>query len=307
MPWGRNWRDSATGDTDSMTIRTFAHLGVLACALLMVVTRASAQVPAGTASLAGVIRDSAGAPIAGAEVILRENDVTLRSVRADGRGAYTLAGVKPGRYSVWFRRLGYHSADYNWAAKFDERTDLPVTLHHIARTLNAVVVRETEDKLMKGNSSLLGLVLDEEGKPVAEAGVDLVGADRGAGTRENGGFLFKPVPLGTYVLRVRELHSGQRQGRRSAAAQRFFRQRYRAARDLSQIHGGHGNTSRSHAAHLPGAVVLQASDVLLDLDKGFQVKGVRLVRRRSRSLVHAHTFHLMLSNPPSVGIPPLRR
>jgi hypothetical protein len=167
--------------------------------------RAAAQGAGGTAMLIGTIRDSTGAPIASAEIVLREKGQILKSVRTNDRGEFGLTDVSPGAYTVWFRRLGFHSVDYNWAARFGARDSVKVTLSAVARSLDPVVVREREDNLMKGSSSLLGLVVDTDGNAIPEAAVELVGADRSGMTRENGGFLFKPLPLGPYVLRVRKL------------------------------------------------------------------------------------------------------
>jgi len=68
-----------------------------------------------------------------------------------------------------------------------------------------VVVRAREERDMSGSAQLLGLVIDTEGNPVPEANVELVGADRAGETRENGGFLFWPLPVGSYVVRVRKI------------------------------------------------------------------------------------------------------
>jgi hypothetical protein len=66
-------------------------------------------------------------------------------------------------------------------------------------------VRAEEDRRLKGTSSILGLVVDSAGAPIDEAEVQLVGANRIAVTRPNGGFLFRPLPVGPYLMRVRKL------------------------------------------------------------------------------------------------------
>jgi len=106
---------------------------------------------------------------------------------------------------VWFRRLGYRSVDYNWEARPDQRTEVTVVLHAIPRTLDPVVVRAEEDRRLKGSSSILGIVIDSAGTPIDEAEVQLVGANRVGVTRANGGFLFRPLPVGQYLMRVRKL------------------------------------------------------------------------------------------------------
>jgi hypothetical protein len=162
---------------------------------------AAAQNPR-PATLTGVVRDSAGSPIGEAEITVRDLG---RTTRAGATGAFTLAGLPPGAHEVWFRRLGYRSVEYNWSARAGETTEVAVTLHAIARTLDPVVVRADEDRRMRGTSSILGIVVDTAGNPVDEAEVGLVGANRIAVTRTNGGFLFRPLPLGPYLIRVRKL------------------------------------------------------------------------------------------------------
>jgi hypothetical protein len=177
---------------------------VLGAATLGVSAVAHAQVtPAlAPATLAGVIRDSLDKPVADAEVFLRN---VGRGTRTNAQGEFTLADIPPETYDVWFRRLGYESAQYTWSARSGERTEVKVTLHLVPRTLDPVVVRAREEKTMRGHSSLLGVVVDSLGQPVEEAEVQLVGADRTAVTLANGGFLFRSLPVGPYVVRVRKL------------------------------------------------------------------------------------------------------
>jgi hypothetical protein len=180
----------------------------IALSIAASVATASAQVaptPQPTlapATLAGVIRDSLGAPIADAEVFLRN---TNHGARTNAQGQFTIADVPPETYEVWFRRLGYESAQYTWSARSGVRTELAVTLHMLPRSLDPVVVRAREEKNLKGNSTLLGMVIDSVGQAIEEAEVQLVGADRTAVTLANGGFLFRALPVGPYVVRVRKL------------------------------------------------------------------------------------------------------
>lgn len=178
-------------------LTAFAVLGLCLATLDV----AAAQTPL-TATLAGVVRDSAGGPVGDAEIIVRDLG---RAVRANANGSFEFRDAPAGTHDVWFRRLGYTSVEYNWAARSGARTEVAVTLHAIAHTLDPVVVRAEEDRRMRGTSSILGLVVDTSGSPVSEAEVQLVGADRIAVTRANGGFLFRPLPVGTYLIKVRKL------------------------------------------------------------------------------------------------------
>jgi hypothetical protein len=160
---------------------------------------------AATAALTGTVRDSAGAPVAKAELILSQGATELRRIIADNRGHFVIGDVAPGAYLVWIRRLGFRSAEYNWAAGANQRDTIVVTLRVIPHGLSPVVVRASEERNRKGSAQLLGIVVDTTGNPLSEANVALVGADREGETLENGGFLFRPLPVGPYVVRVRKL------------------------------------------------------------------------------------------------------
>ncbi len=182
--------------------RTLVALGIAFGAASVAAGQNPVPTPLAPATLAGVVRDSTGAPIPDAEVVVRE---LAQGTRTNARGEFTLRDIAPGAYQVWFRRLGYRSVDYNWEARPGERTEVTVALHAIPRTLDPVVVRAEEDRRLKGTSSILGIVIDSAGTAIDEAEVQLVGANRVGVTRPNGGFLFRPLPVGQYLLRVRKL------------------------------------------------------------------------------------------------------
>ena len=62
-----------------------------------------------------------------------------------------------------------------------------------------------EDKRYAAHASIQGIVVDSAGFPIFEAEVRIVGANGAGMTRMNGGFLFKPLAIGSYVVRVRKL------------------------------------------------------------------------------------------------------
>lgn len=175
---------------------------VLAFLFLLLNFAGAAHALAQGAAISGSVVDSTGRPIAGVDVVLRDAN---RAARTDDQGRYTLDDVAPGAYTVWFRRLGYRSIEYNWAAKAGGRTEANIVFFPLPRQLDPVVVRADEDKRAAGRASILGLVMDQQGLPVPEAEVQLVGANMGGTTRDNGGFLFKPLAVGTYLIRVRKL------------------------------------------------------------------------------------------------------
>ena len=152
-------------------------------------------------TLAGSVRDSSGTPLSDVEVVVRDAG---RATRTNQRGEFTV-DAQPGSYSVWFRRLGFRSVEYTWRAAAGRRVEISVALAAVPRELDPILVRAEEDKRAAAPASLLGIVLDTSGTAIPEAEVQLVGADVAGTTRANGGFLFKPLKVGTYVVRVRKL------------------------------------------------------------------------------------------------------
>jgi len=177
---------------------------VIANALALPARESQAQVApsAGApATLAGVVRDSAGNGLRDVEVLIRG---TTHATRTNENGEFTLAGVAPGTYRAFFRRLGFQSVEYNWQPDPGERTEVSVGLEPIAQNLDPVVVRADEDKRFSAHASIQGIVVDSAGNPIPEAEVNVIGSGGAGMTRANGGFLFKPLAIGTYVIRVRK-------------------------------------------------------------------------------------------------------
>ena len=86
----------------------FSWTVVLGLALFLSVTSTEAQV---TASINGTVRDTTGAVIAGAEVLLHNNDTTLnRTTTTNDAGYYYIADVQPGNYELKVTGQGFRSA-----------------------------------------------------------------------------------------------------------------------------------------------------------------------------------------------------
>jgi hypothetical protein len=64
-----------------------------------------------TGSIRGVVADSAGTPLGSADVVaLDEATGVQRTVTTNGRGFYTLSGLRPGAYRVTVRQIGHSPA-----------------------------------------------------------------------------------------------------------------------------------------------------------------------------------------------------
>lgn len=91
--------------------------------------------------LSGVVRDSAGVPIAGADVTIA---ALGRRTQTDDKGAFALREVTAGMRLVSIRRIGY--APFSRLARIGEfETQLPdVVLARVISQLDTVITRETE-------------------------------------------------------------------------------------------------------------------------------------------------------------------
>jgi len=185
-------------------LRATTRLAASLVALATAVATASAQGVTGGASFPGLVRDAANRPIADVEIIVRDGEKQLTR-RSDAQGEFTIGDVPPGPYAVWFRAQGFHSVVYNWAARYNGKADTTVRLAQIASPLKPAAVRAREDSLMKERGSIVGVVADEDRVPLADVEIELVGADLAGTTTAKGGFIFGPLPMGAYVMRVRKL------------------------------------------------------------------------------------------------------
>ncbi|HEY0970163.1 MAG TPA: TonB family protein [Gemmatimonadales bacterium] len=99
----------------------------------------AAQGGAGTGTIAGVVRDSAGLALAGAVVGLEGME---RETRTDGAGRFRVAGVPAGAAVIRVRRLGFEPQRHQAAVTSGGTTDVEVRLTQVASRLDAMVVRE---------------------------------------------------------------------------------------------------------------------------------------------------------------------
>lgn len=169
----------------------------------------TAQVPAPTlvspGTLAGVVRDAAGAPLPDVNVNLVGESAATRT---DSTGAFTLRGLQPGGHTAVFRRIGYQSVEYRWTVRSAVTLQIAVSMTPIARRLDRVVVEAPSDSRRRGTSSIGGTVFDSTAKPVAGADVRLLGSGLSTVTAADGQFEFRSLAAGSYIVRVR--HEGLR-------------------------------------------------------------------------------------------------
>ena len=174
--------------------------------VLMASIGASRAIAQGSATLTGVVRDSAGRPIGDVEISLRSGGDTVRATaRSNRRGEFALTNADSGVQYVAFRKPGLHAVEYRWSPRSSERTEIKVVLQAIDQSLDPVVVMAAEEKRFRARAALIGLVVDDLGRPVPDATVQLVGAYRTAVTGDNGAYAIRALRALSYSVRIRKI------------------------------------------------------------------------------------------------------
>ena len=116
--------------------------GVLALCALLAVTTSSAFAQTQTAILRGYVRGPGGTPIEGVQVSARnvENNIT-RGTLTNAAGFYYLAGLRPGRYEVSARRVGFEPQLRSVTLQIGATTDLVITTSEAVAQLAEVRVQ----------------------------------------------------------------------------------------------------------------------------------------------------------------------
>ncbi len=136
--------------------------GRLSLAMLALITRATMAQSTGT--IAGAVRDSAGQPVPGVDVVLIP---AIRHVRTDSLGRFEFRALDDGQYVVRARRVGYGPAE--WSVKLAKagRVDVPLVLGPHIAMLDTVYVadgrpcpRDTYDGFMCRRATAKGRFID---------------------------------------------------------------------------------------------------------------------------------------------------
>lgn len=123
------------------------HLGSTAAAaaflgLLVVsaaVTPAAAQTSTG--NIRGAVRDAQGAPVAGAQITVRDPETSVqRTTSTSLEGFYYLGGLRPSRYALSVRRLGFAEQSRTVVVGIGQTLDLDLVLPQTGVQLQTVAV-----------------------------------------------------------------------------------------------------------------------------------------------------------------------
>lgn len=79
-------------------------------AFLISILLLSAGISVGqSGSLKGKVRSADGKSLSGATITVRQESSDLKSVKSDNKGNFSIAGLRPGKYNVVFRKSGFSS------------------------------------------------------------------------------------------------------------------------------------------------------------------------------------------------------
>ena len=128
---------------------------IVSCVLCAAVTRAQGaekQALPSTSLVFGIVRDSSGAPLQGAEISVSET--VMPSATSDDTGAYALRQMPVGRWRVIARRVGFRAAVAYVTVEASSRIELDFTLRSIVGQLPTIKVRDTALVPRKYRSSM---------------------------------------------------------------------------------------------------------------------------------------------------------
>ncbi len=169
----------------------------LACAAMVPVGAAVCQ---GVAVLRGVVRDSRGLPLPDVAISVSRDSTQVAAFRTAPDGHFASPGLAEATYHVMFRKPGFGPLTYTWSARADSVLELRPLMPPLTSALDTVVVLGD-----RGVTRVLGVVVDDDGRPVPEARIDILGTGSSGITRNNGGFLFMGLRPASYVFRSRKI------------------------------------------------------------------------------------------------------
>lgn len=123
-----------------MSIPPVARLGAALRAsalVLLLAAPAAAQRPTG--AIAGVVRDSSGAPLVNVNVLIAARTAHTRT---DSTGVFRFAALAPGKVELEFRRLGFEESTRQVTIAADRSADVTVVLVAIPQEMAAMIIAE---------------------------------------------------------------------------------------------------------------------------------------------------------------------
>lgn len=115
--------------------------------LISIALPQSARIAGAQGTVAGTVRDSAGAAINGAKISVAG---TSLSAESDDNGAFTLHSVPAGNASIHVRRLGFAPGSADVVVSSGSTTHLNLVINQVAHALGAVVVSARRPRRYEG-------------------------------------------------------------------------------------------------------------------------------------------------------------
>ncbi len=166
------------------------HLAAIAA--LLIASPLLAQVDS-SAGIRGRVTDGAGRPINGALVLLNFQDVTQQT-RTDTTGAYSLSGLREGRWRVVVQRLGY----------IPDSADVTVTATIARHDVRLQPIVQLDQRVISADwTGVIGVVGDRNYQRVPEATVRVVGERVVERVDGNGSFAIPLRGNRSILLRVK--------------------------------------------------------------------------------------------------------
>lgn len=162
---------------------------VVLALLALGASRVLAQQP--MQSVVGVVRDSSGAPLAGAEVL-----IGIRRAETNPQGAFRIDSLRPGRYNVTVRLIGFNPVRSRLAVVESEPTQVEYLLLQAPALLPTMIVEGHR-------AGIFGSVGDTGYRAIIGARVQIVGPHSGEVRSDSVGHFAFPATLGgQYLVRV---------------------------------------------------------------------------------------------------------
>jgi hypothetical protein len=187
--------DAASGQSSKVTLRRLREvawmrvIGAAAFCLAMLAVSGEAQQP--LQSIRGMVRDSGGTLLPGAEVL-----VGSRRTSTNARGAFRIDSLRPGQYDITIRLIGFSAVRSRLTVAAAEPTVVEYTLVSAPRTLPVIVVEGRR-------TGIYGTVGDTAYRAAVGARV-VLGGSRGGEvlTDSMGRFAFPNATGGSYMVRI---------------------------------------------------------------------------------------------------------
>lgn len=142
----------------------------------------------------GIVTDTAGAPVGGANVTDLKTGTTQFT---DSVGRFTVRGARIGTVSLEISAPGYETMTFDFAPEPGDTSTLTVPLVRVVEPPMLPFARLPQ--------SLAGRVLDPSGRALDDATVQVVTALKEVRTDSLGRFALAPLPTGRHLVRARRV------------------------------------------------------------------------------------------------------